>query len=483
MKINNSALAVLTAVFSTGHASRPKIKNVRTGNISKLGLSDLAKNVVTDVQDQEASCDNPTMVGNIRGMLDPSRCVDPEGSDGDDVNVNTDLCDNFADQIFKFCEDGTIRSSMRGHCLHVESTENVVITPCQVYPTIQEDQQWELVRETSETIMNGVTQDVFRIVNVASGSCLNIVGSTGRGNIEVYTCLDDREDQKFFIYNRGNVIGEGKLMVKDTGMCLSAESGGIGELVVADCVDEDYQAFTFYESGELVNDLSGHCIDINDLSGSGNIRMFACDNRDDQRWMKILEDEDYFSLTSFATVSSDAYGETTHCMHVESSNVESHECNDVDYQKWTWTAKEWTTPNTWWGQVICNESGGVTTSISTSIETTNTASSAMTTSITNSWSIGLVGASTTYSSAITSSFERASTDKVTVDVSCETSSGTSCLWQWNMETESVSLGSVKWESNFIKCTDSNIAPVCGPFEECVDDDCTACEYVSQSTLV
>jgi hypothetical protein len=464
MKPNACALAILGSVFSAVTAGKGSRRGTKL-----VGLSHETR--------QGASCNAPTLIGTLRNMADTSRCVDPEGTAGELANVQTDLCDYKPDQIFKFCEDGTIRSSERGYCLDVRGytgSDNVRIAPCEVYPTIQEDQQWERTNfEVAE--INGIPQDVFRIVNVKSGLCLNIIGNNdGRGDIETYDCLDDQEDQKFFVIDRGAVIGEGKLVEKDSGKCLSPEGvDGTGNLEVADCVDEDHQAFTFYETGELVNDVSGHCIDINDLSGSGNIRMFACDNRDDQRWMKIFEGEDYFSLTSFATVSSDAYGETTHCMHVESSNVESHECNDVDYQKWTWVDKKWSTPMIWWGQVICNESGGISTSIYSSVEGTNTVTAEIAAEITQT----ILNSDTP--KALSESFSSSVSESYTISASCDVYDDgqpfqSGCLWQWELETESLSLGTVKWQTTYFKCTKSNVAPECAPFEECADDDCTWC---------
>ena len=119
-------------------------------------------------------------------------------------------------------------------------------------------------------------------------------------------------------------------MTKDNGNCLSSQLGGRGDLKVLDCVDEYHQAFTFCESSELFNDIVGYYVGNNDLNGSGNIHMFACDNKDDQCWKKVLKGRDPFSLTSFKTIASSTYGDTIYCMRVDSTNVASHECNNVD---------------------------------------------------------------------------------------------------------------------------------------------------------
>ena len=57
-------LIALSVVFHTGHASRPNLKNVRTGDVTKVSVSEDA-NVASGLQDpDQASCDNPTMIGN-----------------------------------------------------------------------------------------------------------------------------------------------------------------------------------------------------------------------------------------------------------------------------------------------------------------------------------------------------------------------------------------------------------------------------------
>ena len=292
--------------------------------------------------DNVGSCNNPMDIGEIRNWADKSQCIDPAGYDGIG-EVNTYLCDGYTDQMFQFCEDGTIRSSKSGYCLDVSGCDglgNVQMWSCEVDPTICEDQQWFKVPIPGVFMESGIEQDLFMIKNQKSGLCLDISGSDGSGAVGIYDC-DGGIDQHFYLRNRGEIVDSGKLQNQKSGECLDVSGyDGLGNVQSWKCEDRADQVFTLYENGELVNEASGQCVDIVSYDGHGNIGMYSCQAMKDQQWKQDLWSGDYFSLVS---------KKSDHCLDVSGydgkGEIHTYRCEDLPDQRWKFIPRKWTTPN------------------------------------------------------------------------------------------------------------------------------------------
>merc|ERR1712176_1111090 len=433
------------------------------------------------------SCNNPFLIGEIRNWRDKSQCIDPRWYDGQG-DVGTYNCDGYSDQIFKFCEDGTIRSSKSGFCLDVSGYDgkgNVQMWSCETYPTVSEDQQWDIIRVrpplhgSGYFTDSGVSQDLFRIKNRDSGYCLDIDGYDGRGNVQTYRC-DYESDQLFYVRSRGEVVGHGKLQNQKSGNCLDVSGyNGHGNVQTWNCQDEADQVFTLYKNGELVNADSNWCVDISGYDGNGNIGTYACEAKADQQWKQVLWSGDYFSLAS---------KKSNKCVDVAwydgSGNIGTWDCQDLPDQKWKWIAETWTSPVGSWNQVYCNMNGGIKQTIQTSVSSSSSLTSTTSIEIATEIETGVIFKKAKVSTKVSQSFAKtwtsSSSSSNSVAVSCDVNDDGSdftggCLWQWHLSTSSSKINNVSWRAGISKCTHSTEEPNCPPFTKCANADCTICE--------
>jgi len=434
-----------------------------------------------------SSCVEPILVGEIRNWKDKTQCIDPTGYDGMG-DVNTYLCDGHADQTFKFCEDGTIRSEMSGYCLDVAGYDglgNVQMWACEVYPTIKEDQQWDIVPVEGSFEDSGISQDLFLIKNRKSGKCLDISGYDGKGAVGIYSC-DGFTDQHYYIRSRGKIIGSGKLQNQKSGQCLDVSGyDGIGNVATYKCEDEEDQMFTLYENGELVNKDSNYCVDISGYEGMGRIGMYPCEALPDQQWNQVLWDASrtYFTLAS---------KKSNHCLDVSGydgyGEVSTyHICEDLPDQRWKWIPTKWTTPEGSWNKIFCNMNGGIkqtiTSSVTSSTSITKKTAFEIGVAIEGGVDFGFVSGKSTVSTSVSKSLSQqwsaSNKSETSIEVSCDRNDDGSdftggCLWQWHLQTSSLT-NNVKWRAGIAKCTPLMDTPKCPPFTKCVDEQCSSCE--------
>ena len=426
------------------------------------------------------SCSEPIAEGEIRNWKNKAQCIDPHGIDGKG-NVSTYLCDGYADQSFRFCEDGTIRSNQSGFCLVTSGYNglgNVQMGSCEVYPKTKEEQQWDMVSISGSYSESGVSQELFYIKNRKSKLCLDISGNGGSGAVQMYKC-DGFLDQKYYIRSRGKVVGRGKLQNQKSGQCLDvAGLSGYGNIGTWHCQDEEDQVFTLYENGELVNQDSNQCVDIANYHGYGNVATFPCQAMADQQWKQVLWDESYFSLAS---------KKSNQCLDVAGyhgkGGVGTYKCQDLEDQRWKWISEKWTTPEGSWEPVFCNMNGSILQKISSSVSSKTTLTSTTAIEIGTEIESGVIFSKAKVSAKVSQSIakswtsQRSSSTDVTVtcDVNDDESTFTGgCLWQWHLTTKS-STNNVSWRAGIAKCTKSAEEPKCPPFTKCADAKCTLCE--------
>lgn len=304
-------------------------------------VKDILELHLDSLQSIQGSCNEPIAIGEIRNWADKSQCIDPSGKDGN-RGVGTWLCDGLMDQTFKFCEDGTIRSSKSGFCLDVDGNDgsgNVQMWSCVVFPTVAQDQQWDLVPIGGTYVESGIHQKLFYLKNRKSRKCLDIQGYDSVGNVLVYDC-DGYFDQKLYIRSRGDVIGHGKLQNEKSKHCLDVNgNNGHGNIGTWTCMDELQQVFTLYENGELVNAVSKQCMDIGGHDGHGNVEMYSCVALPDQQWKQKRWRGEYFSFVS---------KKSGMCLDVSGydgkGDASTWECDDLPDQKWRFIASPITSP-------------------------------------------------------------------------------------------------------------------------------------------
>ena len=479
-----SVFLLILTVHGDAHLSLRVKKHEHGENIVNIDSLNQGNemNVISDTSHSHksytSSCTAPTYIGEIRNKADTSQCIDSHGRDGRQ-NVSTYSCNGYDDQIFKYCEDGTIRSTLSGFCLSVDGHHgkgNVRMSPCKVFPPAKY-QQWDL-SDSGIFIESGIKQKLLRIKNRMSKYCLDIDGRDGRGAVGTHKC-NHGKDQILYFRSRGKAIRTGKLQNKESGWCLDVNGrDGRGNAQTFHCMDELDQVFTFYENGELVNEKSKLCINIDGHNGFGNIDTYACDARPDQHWKEFKKHGGYFMYVS---------KKSNQCLQVDGydgrGNLDTYDCNDLKDQKWKWIESKWKTPTGRWSNVRCHDGVSIKLTIKEKITTNFQLTETSTTEISAQIETDLFFGSSTVSASVSESISKAwsygSGLEKSIEVVCEFNDDDSpftggCLWQWNVDISS-SEKKLKWEAGITKCTKSRNAPKCPPFQKCANRECTLCE--------
>lgn len=391
-------------------------------------------------------------------------------------------------QLFPSCiTDGTIRNGL-GFCLDVKGTDglgNVRAIECQVFPTVSKDQQWKRIQQFA-TEDSGIPQTAFKVQNVKSGQCLDAKGTRGFGaDVGTKPCESEDLDHFWYFRNRGAVVGHGKLVNAESNKCFDIQgTDGLGSIVTNTCADKLDQTFTLYENGELVNAKSKRCVDIAGSDGRGNIQTGKClgHERPDQKWKKVLEDGEFFSIATEAS--------SNFCVDPNGfdgkGDIRAGICNDQPEQKWRWVSSNFLSPVGKWDLINCNESGGIEFTITSSKTSTESISTETTIEVSNSLEAGAIfGGVTTevsVSTSLANSFETSSTDEFSVAVTCdvnedgETEFTSGCMWQWSMDilAATAARADIVWKAPITRCTSDGLEPKCPPFQRCIDEACTGC---------
>ena len=134
---------------------------------------------------------------------------------------------------------------------------------------------------------------------------------------------------------RGAVLGQGRLQNLASQKCLDVEgTSGKGNVLTWECLTGDDQDFILYENGELVNVKSRLCV--TGHGGNGNIDMQGCyTSRNDQKWKVYAGHDGHFFLKSEKTDKClDVWGNSG------DGNVGSWDCVHNEKQAWSWIASD-----------------------------------------------------------------------------------------------------------------------------------------------
>ena len=227
----------------------------------------------------DATCSDPQEIGELR-VLKSKKCVDIKGKGGAG-DIKALKCDGYSDQQIILCGDGTIRNKAENYCFQADANgnNNVYSGVCSLLPKIPDHQKWVYGRTKKFTDNGGIVQTAREIINVKSGKCLDVVGSSGEGAMGTYSC-ENKDDQYFYIRSRGKLVGHGRLQNQKSGKCLDVSgkqggSDGDRNVLLYHCEDAQDQWFRFYQNGEIVNEKSALCLDVVGNSGKGNIITYA----------------------------------------------------------------------------------------------------------------------------------------------------------------------------------------------------------------
>jgi len=379
---------------------------------------------------------------------------------------------------FKFCEDGTIRSTNFGFCLTRESRDKsttklkVYMTPCSVYPTVSGLMQWDIKRLTDDESDNGISQVLFNIK--ARGYDMLLYWAKGGTSVDLRSPEPDYHDfsyYKFYLRDRGDIVEHGYLVNEESDECLDVEgTDGKGKIQTHRCENEYDQYFFYYENEELVNKVSNECINIKGEDGYGDIFMGMCEVKQDQQWVMVQKKEDYFSLAS---------KKSNECIDVEEysgkGSIQTHECEGLADQKWKWD-KLGSDVCGEWELKTCNESAPPAMDLWISVSYTNSETETISATVRN---VITAGIQFEFSSSLARSFTHEESERRNHKAECKWNEDGSefkrgCLWQWKMS------GSVDgrrkkrefvWESPRFKCTPDDTAPICPPFsDDCAEDE-------------
>ena len=122
-----------------------------------------------------------------------------------------------------------------------------------------------------------------------------------------------------------------------------------------------------YSNGHIVNARSNICLDVASYGGTGDIGTAPCEEKDDQKWTKVLPSGDYFSLANKKSNQClDVYG------YNGVGNVATYNCEDLDDQRFKFVPSGWYTPVGDWKSIANMENGGISTRITSSLSTSVT---------------------------------------------------------------------------------------------------------------
>jgi hypothetical protein len=433
----------------------------------------------------QVGCVNPMKISELR-VLKSKKCVNIDGTDGRG-KINTNLCDGYHDQQIIMCKDGTIRNLKAPHYCFTPGKDgkgNLKSTSCEVFPAIPDYQKWRYGRSKTFVDTGGIKQEAREIINVKSGTCMDVNGRGGNGDISAYRC-QNLDDQYFYFRSRGKLLGHGRLQVQRSGLCMDVSGNqGRSSVQISNCEDAADQHFDFHENGELVNKKSGLCVNIGGYSGYGDISMYACEDLPDQMWTRPRQYcvGDYCSFRSKkAAQCIDVSGD----MANKGCNVLTYKCQGAPDQLFRWVQGNWVTPSATWTMIGCNQNGKVTHAISNTIRYKTKITTSISMSVSSTIKAGVklssVSATITVSASLAKEWENSQSGTRKSTYTCQNyDSGKpfirGCMWQLRLTTrEATKNDLLTWSPKIVKCTSNTREPKCLPFTRCKDDACTMCE--------
>ncbi len=436
----------------------------------------------------QPGCFSPTKMGALRNWEDRSQCLNVRGTSGVG-NVDTFFCDTRSDQVWHFCEDGTIRNEESQFCLAQTGRRNVGTAPCTDSPQI-----WEVINIERGVVdsTSGIEQIRFQLRHKATGKCLDVNGNDGSGGVGMFDCRNEN-DQYWHFRNTGQAIVTGAFENRRSEHCIDVSGcDRSGNVFTSECEAKMDQIWTYYENGELVNRQSNRCLDVLGTNGFGNIETFFCENKEDQMWDRIDMCDGRIVLKNKLSGQ---------CLDVDgldgTGSIHTGSCTSTDNQEWSIIpenvalGEELTTFGSVrgvWVQEGCALNGAdeLSLEITESIVTTRsmTEEFGLSVGVTIEAGFAIGGATGSLSTSVETSFTLseqwsvAQSTAVTRRASCAVPTGGGiCLYQFSIELEDNvdPDGMVTWNPFIFTC--ENEVPRCAPWDMCDDEECSECVSV------
>jgi len=429
-----------------------------------------------------ALCQEPIYYGELRPRKTPMRCLGT-----DDNKLILSECKGWTDQIHMYCGDGTFRNYRSKFCLQANEYNRLQYYACEVLPEIPAKQKWSVSIKGDWVDDFGISQKILSFKSLKDDTCmwLSSDSHTPGTEMQTHTCSPDNLLMYFFFRSKGKLIQSGNLRnQKDNTKCISLEDGQIdGNVGTHTCSIEKRQRWKQYESGEIVNQETRCCLGPEkfDAAEGRNLAAGACDYQPDLRWdtPEAYADGQFLG---FRNLLSDL------CLDVEGhdgfGNMVIYTCELRADQRFEWVSENWTPPDAEWSLMKCNENGKITLQVSNSVSYENSVTEEIAVSVEATIEAGLlfekVSTSVSVSTAVATTWTNTYTETVTTTVSCdyyitgeEFKGG--CMWQLQMKTKDVKNKELEWlSSSIIRCTKGLEKPICPPFTTCQDDECQKC---------
>jgi len=432
-----------------------------------------------------ALCQDPLYYGEFRPVQSPSRCLGTA-----DNHLVISECKGWSDQIHMYCSDGTFRNDRSKFCLQANSKGNLQYYACEVLPEVPDYQKWSVYTKEDFVDDFGISQTKLSFKSQKDDSCMWLSSSSQWPGTETQThsCDKDSSLMYFFFRSKGRLLQSGYMRNQaDSTKCVEAEGGNKDANVgTHTCNGTPKQTWKYYESGELVNVASGCCMGGygTEAGMNSNLGAGACDYHNDERWdtPEAYADGNHLGYRNL---------QSNLCMDVVATtgfgNMVIYTCELRSDQRFEWVSENWTPPNAEWTLVQCNENGKISLDISNTISYEDSITQETGFQIESTIEAGLifekVSTSISVSMAVATTWSRTYEETVKTSVSCDYyPSGEEfkggCMWQLKVETADVTNKDLVWmSSSIIRCTKGLEKPVCPPFTPCQDEECQSCADV------
>jgi len=258
---------------------------------------------------------------------------------------------------FMYCNDLTIRSYVNGLCLqNGGGGGNLFFSEC---ISQSNNQLWD--REAREEFIDdyGITQTKLAFSSHFDGNCM--WGPNNSGYLQGHACNQDQQ-MYFFFRTKGGSIRSGYMVSQlDTNQCLQANTsdpnGKIVDVITRPCgpgqQDEVYDVakWNFHESGEIVNNANGCCLNTywnhDGTHIDGELFTDACDYVSTTTWRTLgFEDGSFEYYQNIQTgfcmiVAFNLYCNVNATDGNFCGSVTTSACTDVKTQRFEFLSDDW----------------------------------------------------------------------------------------------------------------------------------------------
>lgn len=217
----------------------------------------------------------------------------------------------------------------------------------------------------------------------------------------------------FYFRNRGKAVKTGRLFNDHNQQCLDNRVKGVS------CdANQLNQHWTLYENGELLNSESRQCMDVSKHDGHGKIKSYPCEDDNDQMWETYCQET--VNYCYFRNKQ-----DLNYCLDARNPGNQAHSnpCNWEVSQQIRFIDNDWEPTQADWLQRACNTSGGLTYTVTTEIDYTQSVTKSVTTTVSDTMREGIFFASekmtTEISTTLSHMFEASASASSSTQFTCD----------------------------------------------------------------